>query len=225
MLTSPVGVASYPHLTKPDTKFNPGGTYKVDLVLDGSDEAVVAMLAKIDAVVEKSYADAAAPLKKALSAAKTPKDKAAAQKKLDDLKRHAPYEAVTDDDNNDTGQVKISTSMKATVTRKDKTTFTQKPALFDAKGNPTKASPWSGSKLAVSFEVVPFFMSSTTTAGASLRLKAAQIIELVSGGAGDADSYGFGSHDGGFEDGGEGPADGGETAQDDGAADDGSGNF
>ena len=32
---SPKGTASYPYLTKPDTKFNPDGEYKVSLIVAG----------------------------------------------------------------------------------------------------------------------------------------------------------------------------------------------
>ena len=32
--TTPKGVAQYPYLDKPDTKFNPQGDYKLNLVLD-----------------------------------------------------------------------------------------------------------------------------------------------------------------------------------------------
>jgi len=35
---SPKGIASYPYLTNPDTKFNPDGEYKVSLIVAG-DEA------------------------------------------------------------------------------------------------------------------------------------------------------------------------------------------
>ncbi len=38
MLTTPVGVAKYCHITTPDTRFNEDGEYKVDLVLNMDDK-------------------------------------------------------------------------------------------------------------------------------------------------------------------------------------------
>jgi hypothetical protein len=54
-----------------------------------------------------------------------------------------------------------------------------------------------GSTIRVSYEIVPFV--SPIGAGASLRLKGVQVIDLVEWGSGNADYYGFGEEEGGFD--------------------------
>ena len=38
IIKSPKGIARYPYLNTPDTKFNPDGDYKVTLILNNNDE-------------------------------------------------------------------------------------------------------------------------------------------------------------------------------------------
>ena len=89
--------------------------------------------------------------------------------------------------------------MKARVKPKNGDEFEQAPKLFDAKQNELdrkKVSVWGGSKMKVNFEVVPYMAAATKSAGITLRLRAVQVIELVSGGGGNAESYGFGEEEG-----------------------------
>lgn len=92
--------------------------------------------------------------------------------------------------------------------------------VFDAKGKALKVIPdiWSGTTAIVAGELRPFSMP--IGVGISLRLNAAQIIELASGGGSkSAAGYGFGAHEGGFsaddaEE--EAPAEGGEEVGEEG---------
>ena len=170
---SPKGIASYPYLTKPDTKFNPDGEYKVSLIVAGDDASKA-----IDFLTEKHNA----------SVAQAKKENAGKRVKEGEL----PFIE------NDDGTVTFKFKMKAKVTPKKGDPFEQKPALFDAKGKPLTGEPkiGGGSTIKVSYEVVPYY-TAIAGAGVSLRLKAVQIIELKEySGGGNAESYGFGEEEG-----------------------------
>ena len=173
--TSPAGIAQYPYLNKPDTKFNPDGEYKCKLELTaGQAQDIVTFL-------DEQHEAAIAQAKK------DPKN---AGKKIKE--GSIPYEV-----NEDTGKVTISFKLKAKVTPKNGEPFEQRPAIFDAKGKPMQdAKIGGGTKMKVAYEANPYY---TAIAGASvsLRLKAVQVIDLVefSGGA-SADAFGFGEEEG-----------------------------
>lgn len=168
---TPAGIAQYPYLTTPDTKFNPDGDYKVNLEIDPTEITTF-----LDEQLEASIA---------------------AAKKENPGKRikegDAPYSV-----NEDTGKVTLRFKLKAKVHPKNGESFDQSPALFDAKGKPLgkDVKIGGGSKIKVSYEILPYY-TAIAGAGISLRLKAVQVIDLVeysSGGSGE--SYGFGKEDG-----------------------------
>lgn len=165
---SPKGIASYPYLTNPDTKFNPDGEYKVSLIVAGD-----AASKAIDFLTEQHE----------VAVAKAKKENAGKRVKESEL----PF-IVLDD-----GTVTFKFKLKAKVTPKKGDPFEQKPALFDAKGKPLTGEPkvGGGSVVKVSYEVVPYY-TAIAGAGVSLRLKAVQIIELKEySDGGNAESYGF----------------------------------
>ena len=51
-VVSPEGIAIYPHLTQPDTKFNALGEYKVSLSVDKSEAAP--LIGNIETAMEKA---------------------------------------------------------------------------------------------------------------------------------------------------------------------------
>ena len=51
--TTPTGVAKYPHLNKPDTKFNADGEYHTKLVVPNA--ACAELVEKLDAMHEEAY--------------------------------------------------------------------------------------------------------------------------------------------------------------------------
>jgi hypothetical protein len=170
---SPAGIAQYPYLTKPDTKFNPDGEYKLKLEIP-ADQAQ-----DIVTFLDEQHE---------LAQAKAKKDNPG--KKIKE--GSAPYEV-----NEDTGKVSVSFKLKAKVTPKSGDPFEQKPAIFDAKGKPLQdAKIGGGSKVKVAYELVPYY-TAIAGAGVSLRMKAVQVIDLVEyGGGAGADAYGFGEEDG-----------------------------
>lgn len=172
--TTPAGIAQYPYLSKPDTKFNPDGEYKISLEIP-ADEAQA-----ITAFLDEQLA---------VSIATAKKENAGKKIKEGD----APYSV-----NDETGAVSVRFKLKAKVTPKNGDAFEQKPAIFDAKGKPIMgdAKVGGGSKVKVAYELVPYY-TAIAGAGISLRLKAVQVIDLkeFSGGA-SADAFGFGKEDG-----------------------------
>lgn len=203
-ITSPRGVAKYPRLNVPDTKFNAMGVYSVKLVMTKADAQP--MLDKLNAAADKAYADAKAMLEDKLKSATKGEEKGKAKKELADLKKaDLPTKPVFDDDGNETDSVEINFKMNAS--RKDKKTekiITMKPKFFDAKGVNIKDEDvpaiWGGSILKVSAQLNPFY-TAKAGAGVGLRMSGVQIITLVSGGGGSrAEDHGFGAEeDGEFE--------------------------
>lgn len=171
--TTPAGIAVYPYLSKPDTKFNPDGDYKVNL--DVPNEEAGKLIAFLDEQHQASV------------------DKAKEENKGKRVKEgEIPY-LVSED----RGVTTFKFKLKAKGKTKAGEEFTQKPALFDSKGTPlTDVSVGGGSKLKVSFELVPYY-TAIAGAGISLRLKAVQVLELKEyTGGGNAGAYGFGEEEG-----------------------------
>lgn len=172
--TTPAGIAQYPYLTKPDTKFNSDGEYKISVEIPG------AAAQDIVTFLDEQFA---------ASVAKAKKENPGKKIKEGDV----PYSV-----NDDTGKVTVRFKLKAKVTPKQGDPFEQRPALFDAKGKPIGADAkiGGGSKVKVAYELVPYY-TAIAGAGISLRLKAVQVIDLVefSGGA-SSEAYGFGEEEG-----------------------------
>lgn len=197
-ITSPRGVAKYPRLNVPDTKFNAMGAYSVKLIMPKT--VAQPLVDKLNAAADKAYADAKAELENKIKDAKG-EAKGKAKKALADLARaDLPVKPCYDDDGNETDDVEINFKMNAS--RKDKTTdkiITMKPKFFDGEGVLIKEENvpqiWGGSILKVSAQVNPFY-TEKAGAGVGLRLSGVQIIKLVSGGGGNtAESHGFGKED------------------------------
>ncbi len=155
---SEIGTAIYPHLNKPDVRFNENGEYKVNLSIP-EDKAQV-MVNKIEKAIEHSISDAETNGK---------------GKKI----KIAPKPFETKD-----GHTVFKFKMKATgMNRKTKEPFSQRPMLFDAKKNPIEPSScsiWGGSKLKIAFTMREYY-SPAIGAGVVLQLKAVQVLELVEG--------------------------------------------
>ena len=178
---TPAGKASYPYLTNPDTKFNPDGEYKVKLILPETEAKELVDL--IDAKMEESMA-------------KAKKDNPKVKKiKAADV----PYSSVEDDEGDETGEIGFSFKQKAIITKKDGEKINMKVYLFDTKNKPVNIKGYvgGGSTIKVAFEIIPFY-TKLIGAGVSLRLRAVQILDLVTGSS-DGSNFGFGEEEDGFE--------------------------
>lgn len=178
MLKTPAGIAIYPHLNKPDTRFNPEGQYQVKLRIPS--EEAKDLIAAIDSVIAEEIAKAKKenPKKAVKEATK-------------------PYAIALDDEGNETDEYIFSFKAKAVLSLKDGNKIPVTVKLFDAKGGvfPQEDTIWGGSKLKIAFNAAPF-NTAMAGIGASLRIKAVQVIDLVTGGGGNASSFGFGEEEG-----------------------------
>lgn len=158
---TPVGVADYPYLNTPDTKYKAEGEYKVKLKLDKTPEADD--LYKLLEVHGRRAYDLA--MSKAHNAGKRPPKRAELP-----IYDNGTHYIVT-------AKLKASGVNKATGQ-----VFHQAPRLFDDQNKPWDKSVLvtHGSKVRVCVEIVPYD-SPTTGAGITLRLKDAQVLELGSG--------------------------------------------
>ncbi len=181
-ITTPTGMATYPFLTRPNTKFDPDGEYKVNVILP-LDEAK-GLMKEIDEAMNESFEKAKSENPKKAKGIRLAKP---------------PYTEVTDDDGNETGEVQFGFKMKAKITpRNGGQPFEVKPAIYDAAGKPippTELKLASGSKVKVCADLIPFF-TDLVGAGITLRLKAVQVIELVEYQGVSADRFGFGAEEG-----------------------------
>jgi hypothetical protein len=178
-IVSPAGIAMFPRLSTPDTKFDARGFYGTKLRLSPDAEATQ-FVAMLDAAADASQMDAE-------NSRKAEGKKGGKPIKLADKSWYR---------DEDSGELVVNFKMLASGKTRAGKEFTQKPALFDAKGTPLPADVkiGGGSTLKVAFELNPFV--SAIGAGVSLRLKAVQVLDLKEYGQSSADSYGFGQEDG-----------------------------
>ena len=164
--TTPVGVANYPYISKPDTQFDAEGVYKVTLAVP-EDEA--------KPVIELINAELLAGVKAIKESKPKTKFKSAP----------LPYAKELDDDGNETGNVLIKFKSKAAY----------KPSVFDAKNNPmVNHNIWGGSEIKVN-GAIAFYSSPSIGQGVTLRLRAVQVIQYVEGSDG-AGKFNFEEEDG-----------------------------
>jgi hypothetical protein len=160
--TTPKGIAQYPWLSKPDTKFSEEGEYKVSLII--SNEEAIPILKQINEVFAENVA---AEVKK--------------NGGKDIKKAPPPYMEQLDDAGNSTGKVILKFKSKAAY----------KPAIFDAKGIPMiDSNVWGGSEIKINGSIAPYY-TPLIGAGVALRLRAVQVIQYVDASTGAASKFGF----------------------------------
>jgi hypothetical protein len=195
--TTPKGVAVFPWLTKPDTKFHSDGQYKTGLRLTETDAApfkalIVAEVAKVKAETEKV-------LKAKVASAESGKDKLKYRNSLAEIRVHYPFVETVDDEGEPTGELEFKFSTSATIKNADGTVRPKSIDIFDAKKQRIRpASIFAGSVLRIAYALSPYYIPGTNTVGAALYINAVQVIELVSaaGKGARADSFGFSEEQG-----------------------------
>ena len=177
-IVSPKGLASYPVLNNPSTKFKPEGEYSVKLVLNAEDGAK--FVDQVKAVLRDAYKEQCALIKK---------DKL----KMADF----PWKETED------GKIEVKFGQTASFTSKKGDVYERKIALFDTKGNPVSDPIGSSSVLRCAADIYTWYAPSLGM-GVSLRLKAVQVVELVAPSRIlSADAYGFSAEEEGYVSGGE----------------------
>lgn len=203
-MRSPKGRFMFPKLTEPDfgtSKFpDEDGSYNVRLVLDQDSDDAKAFLARLEplhaaAVEEGTEKFGELPV---ASRKKLEKKNGGDGVQVNDL-----FEVLYDKETEEpTGEIAFRFKTKASGTYKKGPKagkrWNKKLPIYDAKGKLMAKTPdiWGGTVGRVSFTASPYFVSGSGAVGLTLRLEAAQIIDLVSGGARAASDYGFGEEDG-----------------------------
>lgn len=198
IVTSPLGTWRYPKLTEPDYGTeqypNPDGSYSVQLVLPKDSEEFASFMEQL-----KPHFDAAVALGKERFK-ELPIDQ---RKRYKQVTVQDPYRVIYDKETElPTGDVFFKIGMKASGEYKKGPKVGQRwnrvPVVFDASGKRMMPVPqiWSGTKGRLACELVPFFVSKDGSCGLSLRLSAAQVVDLVSASERSADQYGFGKEEG-----------------------------
>ncbi|WP_142850902.1 DUF2815 family protein [Telmatospirillum sp. J64-1] len=174
------GIAGFPWLNRPDTKFKAEGIYKTNLTVPGDDAQ--ATIEVIEAAMKEAEAEA--------------KEKAKAKRKTA-KPADMPFDPEVDDEGNETGAVVFKFKSTASgVSKKTGKPWTRTIPIFDAKGKPSKANIYGGSELVIAFTAEPW-VNAKLEYGVKLQLEAVQIINLVTGGGSrSASAYGFGEEDG-----------------------------
>jgi hypothetical protein len=190
-IVTPKGIAIYPWLHKPDTKFEATGVFKVTLRLP-ADEAAD-LIQKIRDVVKVKYAEAKEINEKNEANGKRSKD----------IKVVNPFYPVIGEDQEETGEIDFVFKMKHIITRDDGSTREMRPVILDSQKielNPVPEIHY-GSVIRVNAHIDPYLQNmDQIKVGATLRLRAVQIIELVraSGSNRSANSFGFETVERGF---------------------------
>lgn len=189
--TSPKGAASYPWLNRPDTKFNPAGTYTTRLIIPALEAQE--FITFLDTQFEEATANSIQEAYK-VALVKAPKlsfETFKAKAKLNDK----PYKFVTDDTGEETGDIIVNFKSNASFTDKKTGKLVQLPVrLFDSVGAPTKVIIGGGSTIKVAFQVVPYAMAQGM--GISLRIQAVQVLAVNTFGGSTGDAFGFGQEEG-----------------------------
>lgn len=178
--TTPKGLALFPQIVTPDTKFNPEGDYHIDILIDPEKAGKMAMELEN---IRDNFMEENEDVQKAKAKSKKP------------LLLADVYEET------DEGLYKFKFKQKAKIKTKDGKVIEVKIPVFDSFAKPVNTknlNMGNKSEIKVCFEAVPYFMPATRTVGLSLRLNAVQLIKLVEYGGQSAESYGFGEEYGGY---------------------------
>lgn len=170
--TTPAGIAQYPWLTTPDTRFNDEGVYSTGLIVNEIEAKPL-----VDAINEE--------WEKFQATLKGPKAKKAPGS--------LGYDKEYTEDGDETGNVIFKIKTKATF-KKDNQIIKRSVPFFDAKGKAFEPEAlWGGSTIKCNITIAPYDAGGNL--GVSLKLNAVQVIELQAGGS-DASSFGFGEENG-----------------------------
>jgi len=198
--TTPRGVAIWPKLQTPDTKFKAEGQYTCKLRIDGLPDDVMEKLMEMR---DRKTAEFIEGIKnKSIVPKWNPKER---QAKLDSLKVHDIVSPELDAEGEETGCITINAKMTATgVSKKDGKAWKREPKVFDANGDKIYPLPsiFGGSVLKLAVEAMAYAVPGTKDAppsvGVTFYLEAVKILKLVSAGDRSADSFGFGEAEEGY---------------------------
>ena len=156
-MTSPPGIAVWPWLNEPDTRWDTS-EYKVTLKLTA--EAAKPFVDRLTEFYKQGYTDHAKELNK-------PKLK----------KANLPWSEVVDDQGNATGEIEFKFKNKSSYEYEGKTVETR-VLLVDKAKQPVEGRIGSGSEIRVGFEPYVWYVPSMGV-GMTLRIKMVQVLNLL----------------------------------------------
>lgn len=217
---TPTATVVWASIDEPDYKYKEDGEFHIKVRFDPSDSAWDDIRETAEGLLDEAF--------KAKQDELRAEKKGALLRKLHKKDEIFAEELTRDEEAEPTGMVLLRAGMRYKVTPKNGPnagkTFEFTPDLFDARGKRIKKAPriGGGSEVKLSIRIMEYFIAKDGEMGISFGLEAVQIIDLVTGGKRDADSYGFAAEDGftasddddsGFEDTGSGySADDGDDA-------------
>jgi hypothetical protein len=184
-VVTPVGVAVFPWLTKPDTMHDPEGVYKVDLSVPEEDaQDLIAKLERVRdtfiASLPHHKAQALTPRPVYLIEYTRPEIPADAT----DTQKKALWDSHVPEP---TGNVLFRWKLKAHVTPKEGEAFDQKPVVvMNDTGEKVESPVYAGSTLRIKGQVVPYTNAASGMVGVTLRMRAVRVYDLVTSGGGEA---------------------------------------
>lgn len=190
-LTTPALLCLYPSVQNPTNKYESDDEeYRITLILDADHPFVAQTTATAKQLAKERMEEMAADAKNE-----------AGRKKVRACKFRSPFSPILDDETGEpTGQVKFNVGVDASYTDRKGNERINTVRVFDAAGKPVleDVKLGSGSTVRVSMQTYGYAIPGNETAGMGKRLKAVQIINLVTydGGSDKADAYGFEAEDG-----------------------------
>lgn len=184
--------AYYPHLNKPDDRYNPDKPeYKISIIYE-NEEAASDMIEVIKTAQGQAVEDA---VNQAREEAKKKGKKFNEERFRSSLKlANLPIKEELDEDDDPTGRIIVGPfKMRAKGITKDGREWERQCPVFDGAGKPIdteKVPIWGGSIVNVCFYIDTFY-TAALGAGVSLKLEAVQVLELRSGKDKTAASFGF----------------------------------
>ena len=171
-VASPKGLAKWCKVTEPDTRFDPNGTYSVELVCDPNDPAVQAFIEKLTGLRDALFTE----LKDSLPPAKA---------KVLQLKE--VYSEEVDAEGNETGNIIFKWAMKNVAEKKGSKSI----IVVDAHKNIIKPIPLvgNGSLIRCAGYASPYLMELTKQVGVSLKWDSMQLLQLVEYSGGGIDVF------------------------------------
>jgi hypothetical protein len=159
---SPVGLAKFPYLVKPDTKFDDRGMFKVDLIISPKEASQIKSVAtKLATDFKKNDVEGNPSRKK--------------------WGLHLPLLEDIDQDGEETGMMVARFKQAAVIRTRDGRDIQKSVLLFDSQGNRCEddINPYSGTKMSVAYSMRAYSNPTGKTYGVTFRLIAVQIIELA----------------------------------------------
>ena len=168
-----VGELNYPWLNEADTRYNPTGVFqtKIKISFDQAQD----LIAQMERVRDAKFAE----LDPQKSATYSKKDvyEVVFTQPADDATEEEKESFVPEP----TDFVEFKCKLNKVVTPQEGEPFTQSVILIDSDEAPLTLPIWSGTKARIRGQIVPWANAAQKQVGVTLRMKAVQVVDLVTG--------------------------------------------